>query len=198
MFQVVLGAHSFRKNCVETYIKPSEGMGILDIGCGPAEILAYLPNVFYVGFDISENYIKRARARFGHQGKFYCKELQLTDLKMFPQFDVVLALGVLHHLDDNVAIEMMSLGAQALKPGGKLLSVDACLDPSQNKISQYLVRKDRGQNVRDSAGYEALAQISFEEINVEVKHQRWFPYTRCFMECKQSCVIPSKLKKAES
>ena len=78
-------------------------MAILDVGCGPADILAYLPNVDYWGFDISEAYIERAGNAFGTRGHFNCKQLQVDDLDELPKFDVVLAIGLLHHIDDQVA-----------------------------------------------------------------------------------------------
>ena len=34
------------------------------------------------------------------------------------QYDLVLAIGVLHHLDDEQAEEFLNLARSALKPGG--------------------------------------------------------------------------------
>ena len=55
----------------------------------------------YWGYDISEAYIAQAKTRFGQRGQFNCKQLQFEDLAVLPKFDVVLALGLLHHLDDS-------------------------------------------------------------------------------------------------
>jgi len=158
---------------------------ILDIGCGPADILADLPDVEYWGYDISEAYIAQANRRFGKRGRFECKQLQFEDLVVLPKFDVVLALGLLHHLDDSVAVGVLQLAHEALKPGGRLLTIDPCLDPSQNPVARFLVRNDRGQNVRDRKEYSALADKVFSSPRVEVRHQTWIPYTHCFMECQK-------------
>ena len=40
------------------YVKPVRGEKVLDIGCGPADILAQLPDVDYTGLDISPDYIE--------------------------------------------------------------------------------------------------------------------------------------------
>jgi SAM-dependent methyltransferase len=184
-FQALMGAHKSRQSFVENYIRPFSGMKVLDIGCGPADILAYLPNVNYWGFDISEPYISQAKLRFGNRGAFQAKQLVLTDLEKLPKFDVVLAIGLIHHLDDPVATDVMRLASQALMSGGRLITVDPCIDSSQNFVSRFLVRNDRGQNVRDKLGYEALAKTVFESPRVEVKHQAWIPYTHCFMECQK-------------
>jgi SAM-dependent methyltransferase len=183
--QTLMGAHSSRKSFVENYVRPFPGMKVLDIGCGPADILAYLPAVGYSGFDISEDYIDQARKRFGMLGQFHCRQLVLDDLEDLPSCDVVFALGLIHHLEDDEAINVMQLALRALKPGGRLLTIDPCLDPSQNPIARMLIRGDRGQNVRDKAGYETLAKAVFESPRIEVKHRAWIPYTHCFMECQR-------------
>jgi SAM-dependent methyltransferase len=185
-FQYIMGGDTFRSRFVKEFVRPHAGMRVLDIGCGPADILAYLPGLEYWGFDISETYIQRARARYGCNGQFFCKELADSDLEGLPAFDVVLALGLVHHLDDDIAEKVLRLARTALRPGGRLLSVDPCLDPGQNFVSRLLVRNDRGRNVRNRSGYSALAARVFESVNVEVRHQRWIPYTHCLMECTRS------------
>jgi len=183
LFQSLMGAHKFRKKFTRTKIKPFEGMKVLDVGCGPADIISYLPNVEYWGFDISSDYIRSAQKKFGSCGNFFCKQFQLKDLVELPSFDVVLAIGLLHHLGDSEVVDLLNLFSQALKSGGKLLTVDPCFDPGQNPIARFLVVNDRGQNVRDRIGYSRLASQVFNSVLIEVKHQAWIPYTHCFMEC---------------
>lgn len=185
-FQTLMGAKKSRQRFVANYVRPEPGMSVLDVGCGPADILACLPGVRYWGFDISEPYINQAKKKFSNSGVFECKYLEAADLVSLPKFDVVLALGVLHHLDDEIAVSVMELASQALRPGGRLISVDPCFDPSQNLISRFLVSKDRGQNVRDKRGYEALGGHAFPTRTVRVQHQAWIPYTHCFMECTKT------------
>lgn len=183
IFQNIMGAHSIRRRFVEEFVRPLTGCAILDIGCGPADILAYLPEVDYCGFDISDAYITRAKKRFGQRGKFFCRELTHSDVDKMPNIDIVLALGLLHHLDDDSAIAVLQLASKALKPGGRLLTFDPCFDVKQNYVAHFLVGIDRGQNVRTRAEYEAIANVVFESPHVEVRHRSWIPYTHCFMEC---------------
>jgi len=183
-FQTIMGAHSSRIKFVEEFVRPFSGCAVLDIGCGPADILAYLPDVDYWGFDISDAYIERAKMRFAQRGRFYCQELTRADIVKMPPFDVVLALGLLHHLDDESAKGVLRLASQALKPGGRLLTVDPCLEAGQNPVARFLIRIDRGQNVRSGAGYTSLARAVFESPRVEVRDSgAWIPYTHCIMEC---------------
>jgi len=182
-FQNMMGAHHFRIEFVEEFVRPFSGCTVLDIGCGPADILGHLPDVNYLGFDISDAYIARAKKRFCLRGKFHCRELMHSDVEKMPQVDIVLALGLLHHLDDESAKGVMRLASQALKPGGRLLTFDPCLEAGQNPIARFLVKNDRGQNVRTMAGYASIARAVFESPRVEVRHRAWIPYTHCFMEC---------------
>lgn len=182
-FQALMGPSSVRRNFVADFVRPEPGISVLDIGCGPADILDFLPSVDYRGFDISEAYIEHAHKRFGNRGVFTCKHLEIGDLAGLPKFDVVLALGLLHHLDEAEAIGVMRLARVALKPGGRLITIDPVLDAGQNIIAGFLIRRDRGRNVREKSGYEAIARAVFPPPRIEVRHQTWIPYTHCMMEC---------------
>jgi len=184
-FQTLMGAHSLREHFVQKYVQPTPEMKILDLGCGPADILAHLTGVDYCGFDISESYIRQAKARFGDQGTFYCKQLQMEDVPNLPKFDTFIAIGLLHHLTDDEAAGVMQIALKLLKEEGKLLTVDPCLVPIQNKIARLLINYDRGRNVRDQRSYESLAKQLFTRSHSEIRHQSWIPYTHCFMRCQK-------------
>jgi SAM-dependent methyltransferase len=181
--QYIMGAHKGRQKMVDNYIKPFPDMKVLDVGCGPADILGYLPNVDYYGFDVSEQYIESAENKFLYKGRFFCKVFDGSDLAVIPKVDVVLAIGLLHHLEDEEAAGLIELAFSVLKPGGRLLTVDPCLTPSQNPISRFLINNDRGQNVRNEKGYAKLVSENFDSFSTDVVHQRWIPYTNCFMTC---------------
>ena len=57
-FNCLLRTATFRKFYCQRFIKPEQNNSILDIGCGTATILDYLPaTCTYVGFDASQYYI---------------------------------------------------------------------------------------------------------------------------------------------
>lgn len=183
LFQRMLGAHQVRTWFVDEVVRPQPGMRLLDIGCGPADILDYLPALDYQGYDISEDYLERARKKYGQRGEFHCGELTTEDVARMPPFDRVIAIGVLHHLDDAVATGLLRLASQALRPGGRLITMDPVLEPGQHPIARFLVKRDRGQNVRTRDGYTALAKTVFESPTVTIRHKSGIPYTHCVMEC---------------
>lgn len=182
--QKIMGAHQVRREIVKHYVRPLPSSQILDIGCGTAEILAYLPeSISYWGFDISRPYIDAAESRFGTRGDFQCGQFDRTALKELPAFDVVLAIGVLHHLDDESATKLFALAREALGEHGRMITIDPCLVPGQNPIARWLIHLDRGQDVRSADGYKDIASHAFSTIRGTVRHRRWIPYTHWIMEC---------------
>jgi SAM-dependent methyltransferase len=70
LFRTIVLGDGFRVYLSE-YVRPVPGEKVLDIGCGPGEILEYLPAVDYVGFDINPKYVEAVQKRFGGRGRFF-------------------------------------------------------------------------------------------------------------------------------
>ncbi len=183
-FQYVMGARSIWRYLANDVMQVKSSDCVLDIGCGPADLLAYLPKgVTYWGFDISEEYIQKANNRYGERGHFVCKLLEQSDLETLPKFDKVVLTGVFHHVDNEMANKIVALAHSALKDGGQLVSVDPCYAQDQSKIARYLISKDRGQNVRVESAYKMLVSKIFKKTQTQVVHRAWIPYTHCYMVC---------------
>ncbi|MBI2754625.1 MAG: class I SAM-dependent methyltransferase, partial [Betaproteobacteria bacterium] len=151
---------------------------------GTGDILEFLPPVHYVGYDISQDYIDRARRLFGHRAEFHCRALA-DDLPVATDsFDVVIAHGLLHHLNDGDARTLFRLARRALRPGGRLVTYDGCFAHGQSAAAWLILSLDRGRHVREPASYEALARTEFEQVRSVVRHDLIrIPYTHIIMEC---------------
>lgn len=191
-FQYLMGSHSGWQRLIGDYIKPFPGARILDVGCGPADLLGYLGEVDYWGYDISAEYIAHARAKYGARGHFECKLLTAAELDSLPRFNRVVFSGLLHHLDNHTAEELLRLAHKALEPNGYLITVDPCLVEGQNPVARFLIRRDRGQNVRTKAEYSALVEPIFSKFVAEIRHKTWIPYTHCYMVCSTDKVLINK------
>lgn len=182
-FQNIMGAKEGRKRIVRDWVRPFAGMRILDLGCGTAEILSALPvDVVYVGYDMSPAYITSAQEKFGARGDFRCRLLEAAEVETLAPFDLVMGIGVLHHLDDATARQFMALAKTALTPNGRVLTRDPCYALGQNPLARFLIARDRGQHVRDADAYCALAEGVFGKCVSALTHQAWIPYTHWTME----------------
>lgn len=187
LFARVIGATRGRRRYVDQYIRPRVGDRILDIGCGPADILEALPAVDYHGFDLSANYIAAAKKKFGARGQFHVEPVNAGLIARYAGFDLVLATGVLHHLTDAEALDLFRVAQAALKPGGRLMTLDGCFVQGQPPVARFLLRQDRGEHVRDEARYVALAQQVFAEVTPRVTGELLrIPYTHLIMECRRT------------
>ncbi len=181
--QRIFGGTSGRRATVERFIRPKAGDRILDIGCGPAEILSLMPNVQYVGYDPNANYVEHARKRFGPRGRFFAGRFQAADAAKHEPFDIAMLLAVLHHLDDDAATKLIALLRAIIKPGGRLVTLDNVFIENQNPIARKLIEWDRGKNVRTADAYRALASPFFRTIKETIIHKKFPPYTLFIMEC---------------
>lgn len=145
--------------------------------------------VQYVGFDESEAYVRSARQRFGPLATFHCERVSERALGEQGAFDVVLAFGILHHLDDAEAEQLFRLASHALKPGGSLFTLDGCYQPGQPMFARWLLDRDRGKNVRDEDGYVRLARSVFRDIKPTMLHDLLhIPCTALALECRREAV----------
>lgn len=183
LFRKLVGRDASRLAYVREHLRLEPGQRVLDLGCGPGDILQFLPAVEYVGYDINPAYIERARKRFGQRGAFHCRAVT-DDLSVTPPFDVVIAHGVLHHLDDDAARTLFRVARRALKPGGRLVTFDGCFAEGQPALARLFLSLDRGRHVRSRDAYERLARSEFEEVKCFVRHDLIrIPYTHLIMEC---------------
>lgn len=185
-FQGLIGGNA-RRNYARQYLRLEPGMRVLDIGCGPGDIVSCLdPSIDYTGVDLSPAYIASARKIFGTRGRFFNESVNDLTLREPESFDRVMANGLIHHLTDAETRSLLDVAQRALKPGGWFVSIDGCLEAGQSKIARYLIGKDRGEHVRDRGAYLALVREVFPQVEFEIRHSLMrVPYTHIIMRCPQ-------------
>jgi len=183
-FQRATGARSLRKTLARQYLRPKPGDRVLDVGCGPAHLLEFLPDVHYVGVDLSPAYIEHANRAFRGRGKFLVADVTSFEMHDLEPFDLVTAVGLLHHLsDEGVAQLLARLGARMSGPKGRLVTIDGCYIAGQSRIAAFLLSLDRGRHVRTPEEYALLAKPVFSKVRVTVRHDLLrIPFTFCILE----------------
>ena len=113
---------------------------ILEVGCGAGFSAEYLAGTFsrYKGIDYSENLIAFAEHTHGGPGVEF-ETADLNTLREDETFDVILMIGLLHHLDDPVA--SLTRLSRLLRPGGWLLANE----PQSGNVLISVLRSIRKQ-----------------------------------------------------
>jgi SAM-dependent methyltransferase len=146
-------------------------------------MFSFLSASEYVGLDSNPEYTLRAR-RLYPNAQFVCQSVTEYKVPQSEYFDLVLALGIVHHLEDSEAVQLFRIAQTALKPEGRLITLDGIWLPNQSWFSKFLLRIDRGTFVRGEKEYIELALTSFSKIKPTVRHDLLrIPYSHLILEC---------------
>jgi len=157
------------------------------VGCGPGNLLRYLPDgVDYIGIDLSESYIKTAKEKYTTRGVFIVSDVSQYDYERFGQVDIVVAKGLLHHLNDAEVIELFRSASKIMGDNSRLITMDPCFQAGQSIIAKLIISNDRGQNVRTINQYTKLAKSVFNEVEHDYRTDLIrIPYSHCILKCSK-------------
>lgn len=146
---------------------------IVDVGCGTGDALQHLPTFkAYHGFDTDPRAIEFARTQAaGRVGvSFAARPVTAEDLGSIQPTLVILA-GLLHHLTDGQALELLeSLAATA---SIRRIGTQDVVYLPRERVSNFFARLDRGRFVRREDGYRGLAArsgLSVESARIMKSH----------------------------
>lgn len=186
-FHHLIGARRWLRRFAQDVIRADPGARVLDIGCGPAALLRYLPGATYIGLDRNEAYIEQAKREFGDAGTFICGDVANFESYELPRVDIAVAIGLLHHLDDRLAVDVLRAACKTLKPGGRLVTADPCFHADQSALQRFVVSHDRGMHVRPFEQYMALCRTAFPApVATYSRGYSPLPYSICAMQAARS------------
>ena len=163
VFQFSVSRSGTAKVIRDEILKPSNVVNVLDFGCG----IGYHANEYlessYLGIEPLENCVHKANVLYSRPtAKFIVGDH--TALKSIPDstYDLVIAIGVLHHIDNLIFGEFVKESKRILKSGGRLTTFDPVLHEKQSLISRWVVKRDRGQWVRNKDEYMSVVLSHFK------------------------------------
>jgi len=159
-----LGADMAVKRYVNEILQPSPGDKMLDVGCGPANILPYLPPLDYTGIDLNEKHIAYARRLYGNRGRFIVGDAADDLQQEGRQFDLINVSALLHHIADDEAISLFAALERLLKPNGRIVTIDNVWLPKQRVLVRLVNYMDSGTNIRTPEGYLRLLNGTALEV----------------------------------
>jgi 2-polyprenyl-3-methyl-5-hydroxy-6-metoxy-1,4-benzoquinol methylase len=184
-FKYVVSRNNLSEQLVDEYIRPFPNAEILDIGCGTGIIRHYLPEyIHYTGIDINESYIKAAQNKFNDSSRFCYGDITALSGMNLPEnnYDIILALGLIHHLDDNQAQKVFLDSIKLLKTRGILITFDGVYEQHQSLIAKYILSQDRGKYVRTLEGYLSLIRPGSALVESFVRNDLLrIPYSHCIL-----------------
>jgi SAM-dependent methyltransferase len=192
--QWAIGADSFFRYLANEVIRSTDTSTVVDIGCGTGDVADHIDFASYTGFDPNPPYVERASARlqdrYPHRAQALVGAIGDPDLRerLPREVDVVLAIGVFHHLDDDLVSGALELTTDVLAADGQFIAADPGLVPGQHRLARALVTRDRGQHVRSPEATEALLQPYFPSATIEVRHDLLrVPYTHIIVSADAAC-----------
>ena len=150
---------------VERYLQDHSVHRVLDVGCGPGTNAPRFAAAEYVGVDINEQYLERARAR--HSGRFVQADLATADLSSFGTFDTVLVNSFLHHLPDEAVDGLLKQLAQLLQPDGRIHILELVMPEQRLSMTRLMAMLDRGRFARPLSAWDNLCSHHFEATMFE-------------------------------
>jgi len=187
-FQRLLGGRGVGKFLATKFWKLKGGETVVDIGCASGFVLDYMPNdVRYYGVDISKEYIDGAQKKYSTRGNFFlgtAQDLLNNGEALLKKVDLVTCNGLLHHLTDQEAIEVLEIAKQLLRPNGRLVCLEATFLTRQTRLSRRMVSMDRGKFVRSEQEWKDLIAKSFDSYSTSVVTGLIrIPYTHIVIQC---------------
>ena len=170
IFQYFVGGINEKRKLCEIHLKEQDV--ILEIGCSTgimADIFKKYKGINYTGIDIDKEVIEYAQHAFRENKNFQFMNVDLRDFKNISskKFDYILFAGMLHHIDDNMAIELFNSAIDLIKPDGIIVIVDP-LHPeiTDSWLMHYFMKIDRGKYFRKEN--EMLTIISkLDRLNLD-------------------------------
>lgn len=173
--QKIFFADNFRKKILKKFVK-DKNLNILDIGCGPGNMIKYLNFKRYYGFDTDKKYIEYAKKKY-KKCHFFCEIFSKSSIKKIGKIDTVILFGLLHHINNDEVNQLLKNIKLTLKNKYKIIILDPVYEDGQNLVAKFLINNDRGKFVRTSKEYiELFKKLNFNPI-FKIYHQKIVPYT---------------------
>ena len=174
-FQTCVGSYKFRDRFLKS-IEFLPNSKILELGCGTGITLKTIRNNDYIGIDLSEKYLIKASRR---------KESSLLingDVALSKTYenlntkknDVVLALALWHHLDDEQMIRTLENVYKISEEGISIFSLDPFIDEKTGLSAAWIAKNDRGRFLRSAGHLKEISEAVGFKFSYEISRRELY------------------------
>jgi len=169
VFQSVVSKKSTSGMIEKEWINGEDSSRVLDFGCGVGQYSKLFKDQVYLGIEPIESCVQTANRFFSRENvEFRVGDHRTLSFLNDSSFDLILARGVIHHLNDEDYRVFLSQADRLLEPGGRLITIDPILHVKQSRISKWVVSKDRGEWVRENSDYISNLEGVFSDFRVKI------------------------------
>jgi SAM-dependent methyltransferase len=156
------GLYRRRISTLEQWGVLADTPSVLDVGCGIGQYSDVTAGR-YLGVDMTERYIAHARRRCRDQPLREFRAADVTTLESENrQFDIVLMVDFLHHIDDASCEKLLGVAARLSRR--YVISLEPVTEQN-NPLGRWIIDHDRGDHMRTLSEYHKLFDLS--PLNVE-------------------------------
>ena len=179
-----------KREFFEEFIGFTPNERVLDVGCGPANILKSLNvSIKYTGIDLNPKYISSATTQFGSFASFLNVDVDELASLSFEKFDKILILGTLHHLSDDQVDSLLYNSSRLLEDDGVILTHDPVRSIGQNRTSKKLMDLDRGKFIRFERQHLSLFDKYFNTTSEIRSNVMRFPYQIIYVHARKKTTL---------
>jgi 2-polyprenyl-3-methyl-5-hydroxy-6-metoxy-1,4-benzoquinol methylase len=173
LFQKFFGATHDKQRLAMSFL--ANHLTVLEIGCSLGVVSAAFSKkhgIEYLGIDIDEQAIAYAKKRFSanlHMN-FSAKSLESL-VNSGQQFDYVLFANILHHVDDKMALQLLTQAARAVAEGGVIVLMEPdILHAEDGLLIKTLYALERGEYRRSLSHLISLAREAGINLSEAATH----------------------------
>jgi len=135
---------------------------VLDFGCGTGLLCTIFDKDHYTGYD-------RDRKRLEFASKKHPGYRFLSELDSGAKYDVILIVGVFHHIPPTKTAQVVEDLNKMCKPDTKIVIVEPTL--ARNRVKRFIIKSmDRGKYILSKEDYSRLFESRFAiELNRELE-----------------------------
>jgi len=161
---------------------PIENKFVLDFGCGIGSSCSMFQPDKYIGVDCDIKRIVYAKAQHPEYNFYFLN----TDILPVDEnsVDYVLALSVIHHIDENQLHIYLDEFKRILKPDGMVIALEPCFLDRKCFSNLFMRVMDRGKFIHKEHEYRKLFEDHNYIVEIHDRYKQLVLYNKLFFSAR--------------